>query len=389
VPKIFILSDSGVPSGYGRIADEIGTRLKARNYEVMAASLQYDGLLPPMHEGAPLPYWVGSLAGHPDWLQKTVNMIGAWGPDLVLSIQDFPYHEQLYNSGLDWSQYGRILITPVDGVPIFPAWLDTLAKADEAFTISRFGKQAFAKAGHEVGLCIPGVNLSAFYKMRDDERAELRKKLGIEEGAFVVGTVAMNQGRKCISLMLRAFFEFAQDKPKARYLVDMDAVSPAGWDIPQLCKSFGWDESKLIYKHQALAAGLFELRERYNVMDAHMVISHREGYGLPLVEAMACGVVSMALDYCSGTEIVSGRGCLIKPIPYSTPGTWGNAEDKYPDMDDLKAQLQRLYEDAPYRAQMAEAGMAWARTQTWDAAADNVIAGVERVLKKRAPLLVG
>lgn len=382
-PSIFILSDCGVPSGYGRIADEIGVRMHKHGYEIHAASLQYDGLLPPRTHHGPLPYWVGSLAGHADWVAKTRAMIEALRPDVVLSIQDFPYHQHLYYSGLDWSQYGRVLITPVDGVPIFPRWLETLALADEALTISRFGQKAFASAGHEVGLSIPGVDMSDMYRMREDERAELRKRAGIPEDAFVVGTMATNQGRKCISLMLQAFFEFAKDKPKARYVLDMAQVSPVGWDIPQLCQSYNWDESKLVYKETLLQRGMFELRERYNLLDAHMVISHREGYGLPLVEAMACGVVSMALDYCSGPEIVAGRGCLVKATDYRVPGTWGNAEERYPDMEDFVSQLQKLYSDVPYRAQMAEAGMAWARTQTWDAAADPVIAAIERVLKKR------
>lgn len=385
MPSVFILSDSGVPSGYGRIADEVGTRLHARGYSVLAASLQYDGLLPPKLGDNPLPYWVGSLGGHADWLPKVGAMINALKPDVVLSIQDFPYHEQLYHSGLDWSQFGRVLITPVDGVPVFPAWIDTLKLADAALTISRFGKEAFRKAGVEVGLCIPGINPNAFYRMRDEERAALREKLGIAPGAFVVGTMAMNQGRKCISLMLKAFFEFAQDKPNARYVLDMDHISPVGWDIPQLCKAYGWDEGKLIYKQTAQQAGLLELRERYNLLDAHMVISHREGYGLPLVEAMACGVVSMALDYCSGPEIVgNGKGVLIKTTGYTVPGTWGNAEDAYPDMADLVEKLQRLYEDKVYRGALAETGMAWARRQTWDEAADNVIDAIERTLKKRS-----
>jgi len=36
--KILIVSDSGVPSGYGRIADNLGVRLVRRGWKVMAVS---------------------------------------------------------------------------------------------------------------------------------------------------------------------------------------------------------------------------------------------------------------------------------------------------------------------------------------------------------------
>jgi len=131
------------------------------------------------------------------------------------------------------------------------------------------------------------------------------------------------------------------------------------------------------------------LRERYNALDAHMVISHREGYGLPLAEAMACGVVSIALDYCSGTEICGdGKGGLIKPLPFTSVSTWGGALDKYADLTDLTAQLQRLHDHPAERAALAEKGMAWARAQTWDAAADAMQDAVERVIKARKTLEV-
>ena len=53
--KILVLSDDGVASGFGRISMHLNSALVKRGYSVMAASIQYDGLLPPSYEGAPLP----------------------------------------------------------------------------------------------------------------------------------------------------------------------------------------------------------------------------------------------------------------------------------------------------------------------------------------------
>lgn len=383
--KVLLVSDNGVPTGYGRIADEIGVRLFKRAHDVMALSYYYDGLLPAQYEGQRLPYHVGVLVNKPDQVGEIVKVINSMQPDVVVSIQDFPYAVNLFHHPrVDWSTIGRVIVTPVDGAPIEPDWVKTMQMVDAGLTISEFGVKAFAEQGVSVGLCRPGVNLDKFHKLPDEERAALREKLGLAPDAFVLGSMCMNQGRKAVTLSLRGFFEFAKDKPSARYLLDMDEVGPAGWNLPHVIEQQGWDASKIIWRMDAVRAGLTDLNERYNVLDAHTVLAHREGYGLPLAESMACGVATLAMDYSSGTEIVGeGRGCLVKCIDYSVPGTWGGAEDKFPDLDDFVQYLQWLHDNPAEREAMALRGMAWARQQTWDMAADAVISTLERVQTQR------
>lgn len=365
--RILIFSDCGVPTGYGRIADEVGLRLHARGLNIMGASLPFDGLLPAQTNDGPLPYWVAALGGKPSWHGELLKILQVTKPDMVIGIQDMPYLEQLSEMPYDWSSTRLILVSPVDGVPIFPSWVRTAKRADAFFSISHFGVEAYKHAGvHGTLPLIPGVNPNTFFKQPAAKRASSREVMGFDNKTFVLGTMAMNQGRKCISLMLKAFFNLVERYPgmNIRYHLDMDAVSPAGWNIPELCEQYSWDAKRLSFRGDVKELAL---EDRYNMLDAHMVIAHREGYGLPLVEAMACGVPSIALDYCSGTEIVGdGKGVLIPSIDYSVPGTWGGAEDRFPVMRVLEDALLRLYEDVPYRTEVADAGCAWAQTQTWD-----------------------
>jgi glycosyltransferase involved in cell wall biosynthesis len=390
--RIFVLSDDGVATGFGRISMNVNTRLVKRGYQVMAASLAFDGLLPPVYDGDPLPYWVASLAGR-NWVEESVKVINAYNPDIVMVIQDAPYAQALRNSPLDWSRIGFVVVTPVDGVPIYPDWVDTVKRADAALTISQFGVEAFRRAGAQVTLCRPGIDPNRFYRLNDEERKALRTRLGLDADNYIVGTASMNQGRKCISLMLEAFMDFAADKPHARYLMDMEETSPAGWDINALCKQFGYDRSKLLFRADCIRAGVVDMRERYNLMDMHMVVSHREGYGIPLVEAQACGVLSMALDYCSGSEICGldevtnfPRGVLIRPIDFTEAGTWGGALDRFPDKKHFLNRLQWVYDNPHERAAIAERGMEWSRRHTWDESADAVDLALQKVIKKRASI---
>jgi len=384
--KILVVSDDGVSSGYGRISAELNRNLVQRGYSIMAASLSYDGLLPATYDGEPLPYHVASLQGKPNWPDLVVAIAGAYQPDVIAVIQDAPYSGIVRNAPLDWSRVAFVMLSPVDGSPIHPSWVETAKQADAVLTISEFGVNAWAEAGVQAGLTRPGINPNKFYKIPVEARAAIRKALGIADDAFVLGVAAQNQGRKSIPQMMKAFFDFAKDKPTARLLLDMDETSPAGWDLPSLCKEFGWDISKIIFRSDAAKRGVTELRDRFNILDAHSVLAFREGFGLPILEAMACGVVSIAQDWCAGTEVLKdGRGILIPSVDYFMPSTWGGALDKLPDIGEMTNKLQWLYDNPDERRAMAKRGMDYARTCSWSTAVDNAVMAIEKAVSKKKP----
>ena len=370
-PKLLIVSDNAVPTGFGRIADEIAIRLARRGWNFTAASFFYDGLLPAGFKGFPLPYHVAPLQNRPDWSLLVKSLIEGANIDIVLVIQDAPYAVELRNQSIDWSSTKFCAIAPVDGYPLDPGWVDVMRTADGAMTISEFGVRSFAREGVEVGLCRPAIDLNEFRPADSPaHREELRTRLGLTNDHFLLGTMCQNQGRKLIPLMLEAFFTFAEGKPLARYLLDTTTVGQ--YHIPNLVRQQKWDESKLIYVEQAVAA-LPELADRYRALDAMQVVSSREGFGLPLVEAMASGVVSIALDYTSGPEIVGeGRGVLLPCADTTNISTWGGALDHYPDMKQWVGLLNKLYAKPGWRASLSETGLVAARAHTWDHATDAV-----------------
>ena len=128
---------------------------------------------------------------------------------------------------------------------------------------------------------------------------------------------------------------------------------------------------------------MLPLRNRYALMNAHMVISHREGFGLPLLESMACRVPTIALDYCSGTEIIgSDRGWLIPRLEYMQCGTWGGARDAFPNVPALIAALEEIYRNPAEAGARAERGFQWAQLQTWDVTTDQVEGVIQRIIRE-------
>ena len=382
------------PTGFGRICRHVAQHLTNNKYELLGACVQWDGILP--LQPASMPFHVCALSGRdqgqgPAGLANVIaNVVSVFRPDVLISVQDFPYHEALRAARIDWSVMAHVVITPVDGVPVAQRWLDLVPQFDAFMTISEFGVKAFKEHGLKADLCPPGVDMSEFFRLPDSARGDMRDVLSIPHEAFVVGAMAMNQGRKDFPSMIRAFSEAFRDEPNAYLYLDCERMSPMGWDIPGLLlKGNKLDEGRVRFREDAVKAGLMTLNARYNLLDLHMVTAHREGYGLPHGEAMATGIPSVALDYCSASEIIGAneRGYLIPAAPTHPGafGTWGGALDYWPDMKAFEAILREAFEKSAERKARGERALEWVKTQrSWDRTGKAVENVLERVWARRS-----
>lgn len=371
--RVLVLSDDGAITGYGRFSMEVNTRLHTAGIHVMGASLMHNGLLPAQYMGNRLPYWVAPL-GQEKWMQNFNFVLNSFAPDIVMIIKDLSYVE-LITTAISNYDIPCVVITGIDGKPIAPRWLAPLQSAHHVVSFSQFGVDALAEQGIRATQIAPGIDFDHFQPFDTEKRHNFRTQLGITPDTFVLLTVAQNQHRKAIPHMLEGYFRFAETHSNSLFILNALPETLNGWDIPTLCEMKGWDVTKLRFhadiQHLTMA-------DRYNLADVHTVLSHREGWSLPLTEAMACEVVSVAMDWCSGTEICGdAKGILIKPLDYVTVSNWGNAYDYHPDVADFADKLTWLYDHPAERAQIASKGRAWVQQFTWD----NASAKIQDILK--------
>ncbi len=88
----------------------------------------------------------------------------------------------------------------------------------------------------------------------------------------------------------------------------------------------------------------------YNGATALVYPSFYEGFGLPPLEAMACGTPVMAAQASSLPEVVGDAGLLVPPL----------------DIEGMADGLNRLLEDAELRATLRQRGLERIRHFTWD-----------------------
>ncbi len=92
------------------------------------------------------------------------------------------------------------------------------------------------------------------------------------------------------------------------------------------------------------------LVELYRGASALLMTSRYEGFGLPPLEAMACGVPVVAFSNSSVTEVVEGGGLLV------TDG----------DVAAMLSDVRQVLKTASLAAELSERGVAHARTFTWE-----------------------
>jgi glycosyltransferase involved in cell wall biosynthesis len=93
--------------------------------------------------------------------------------------------------------------------------------------------------------------------------------------------------------------------------------------------------------------------------------AHGEGFGLPVLEAMACGAAVLTTDRLSLAEVGGDA------VRYA----------RSPDATDLAEALAGLLADADERRRLGAAGLARSAGYTWDATARGHLAVFERVLR--------
>lgn len=375
--KILWFGDLVHPSGFGRIGNEITRRLHTNGWQVVGASIPWNG-----YPWSMLPYPIWGMGGQDIWNRVTA-MAANEQPDIVVCCQDFPYAVTLlHGCKIDWSITKLIIVTPIDGIPVEPDWVKTAELADATMIISRFGVEAMRKAGQQTDLLHPGVDTKEFYPAESQQEVEqYREKLGIPKDAFVIGSFMMNQGRKMVSKTIEVFQQFALDKPDAYLYLDMEKVSQGGWDCGKVVAQVGLDPAKVRYREDAFKAGLMELRPRYLLCDLTSQMAHREGFGLPNLESMAHKIPPTVLDWCSGSEIASmGKGVLVRRIEYQEHGTWGGAKDAFPDVANWMGQWCNLYRNRDNLKAIGAKGYEWAIQQTWDQAYNQFETVLKRVV---------
>lgn len=307
---MFMANAPWCTTGYGVQGKHLVPRLKALGHEI--AYFAFYGL-----DGGVIEY---------DGVRIYPRAIQLWGTDILpFHMADFeadtlitlidPWVSETYwqtavaEFGWRWLPW-----LPIDSVPISERLKTALNGTHTILPYSRFGEKSLRESGYENVRYIPHGVSDAF---TPGDRAAARREHGIPESAFVIGMVAANKdtpSRKCFPEQMTAFAEFHKRHPDSLlYLHTYVKTSYRGVDIPALAAHLGIEDAVMWSDQYAYTLGYPEPRmaELYRAFDVLTACSMSEGFGLPILEAQACGTPVVTTDFTSMTELC-WAGELVK-----------------------------------------------------------------------------
>lgn len=203
---------------------------------------------------------------------------------------------------------------PIDMEPIPPPVLAQVRHALMPLVYSRFAEEEARKANLDVRYVPHAVPMDVF---TPSDRAAARRRLGWPAGSedlYVFGMVAANKGvpsRKALAQHLEAFAHLARRHSDARLYLHTNVEEGGGLNLAELIDALGLRGKVTTPDPYGLTMlGLPEsyMVDVYNAIDCLVSVSMGEGFGVPLLEAQACGTPVIVGDWTSMPELLfAGR----------------------------------------------------------------------------------
>lgn len=195
----------------------------------------------------------------------------------------------------------------------------------------------------------------AFLPLDDQASLEaVRQEYGLPPAVILyVGTL---EPRKGLDTLIAAYGALAAEIPH-----DLVIVGKKGWYTEPLFRQVeALGLAQRVHFTDYVADE--DLPGLYNLADLFVYPSRYEGFGLPPLEAMACGLPVVCSNAASLPEVVGDAALLVSPD----------------DAEALAAAMRRVLDDQALRAKMRARGLERARRFTWEKTARRTVKIYER-----------
>jgi glycosyltransferase involved in cell wall biosynthesis len=397
--RILIANDSSfLTSGYGVYGKEIISRLhNSGKYEVAELGCYCDTQNPNIKK-IPWKFYPNAVSDkdprYAQYKENGVNQFGSWRfnrvaldfkPHIVFDVRD--YWMSAYQEISPFRKYySWVLMPTVDSYPPKIEWLYTFANADVVIPYTDWAKNVLSKTcGSKINLfpkiANAGINPSEFYPI---ENKEQHKTNILGDNYNIVGLVMRNQRRKLLPDIMIAFKKYLnyllqtnQENLYKKTFLYLHTSYPEenGWDIPNLLLEHGLldktfftyvcrncnkffpskfqnaittckfcNEEAATFASLASSVDTKQLNEIYNLFDLYIQYAICEGFGMPQIEAAACGLKVASVDYSAMSEVAESVNGIKIPVRRVFRELETNADRVYPDIDQTVDIIKHFFE---------------------------------------------
>ncbi|MBE8539371.1 glycosyltransferase [Geoglobus acetivorans] len=199
-----------------------------------------------------------------------------------------------------------------------------------------------------------------FKPLKEDEINKIRQKYKLKNPFILyVGTV---EPRKNIQTLLKAYYKLKKQGIKHKLVI----AGKIGWKYKPIFETI----DKLDLKKDVIFTGYVpdeDLPALYNAADIFIYPSLYEGFGLPPLEAMACGTPVITSNTSSLPEVVGNAGIMVDPY----------------DIDGLAKAMYEVLTNEGLKEEMRKKGLERAKMFNWRKTAEETLNVYEEVYNMR------
>ena len=341
--RVLLVSDGPMHhTGYGIQTDKLCRAMAADGHRVFVFS---PGAF---HEGAF--EWcenvtvVGSSFGDDRWGNASLpHYIDTLKPDLILTWLDC---QGLENYG--WATMPTYMWAPIDLWPVAQQEIAILNRAAKILVPSRWGVGVLEKQGVKSEYVPCGVDFDVF-DIDEEGGRNWRSKIKPEmtDDTFLIGMVGLNTGspdRKGYGYafdVIKRFTDAHKDEDIRVYIHTNDTPGMGAIDLRTLRDELGLQHVVCFPPpFGPLGATSKYMRDMYNGFDVLLHTAATEGFGVPVVEAQACGTPVVVNAATSVTELAK-HGYQAKPLADMIINTTSRVA--IPDVRSLYLMLETAY----------------------------------------------
>lgn len=335
------------PTGYGVQTKEVVPRLVAdghdvavmANFGLSGSTIEFDGV---KIMGAGFDSYSNDLTPYQmkSWITEN-NKIAGIGITL--------YDVWVYKSP-DWDEFPIASWVPIDHVVVpdgVKQWFKRGGDQRWAIAMSQFGKNELLEANilpSNIFYAPHSFNGNIFKPIE----SEIRKQIGVPKDAHLTMINAQNKGltpiRKCWPEMIEAWVKFAENKDDAYLYIHAEFFGIAnGVKLGRLLSFYGAPPERVkIVPQFEYRQGISQnvLAQIYSSADVLLMTSRGEGFGVPVIEAQACGTPVIVTNWTAQPELV-GSGWKVdgkREWDEFQTGWW-----KVPDVNEITEALEQSY----------------------------------------------
>lgn len=238
--------------------------------------------------------------------------------------------------------------------------LEGIKKANRIIAISHWTKgeiMKYAGVAEERITVVPCAVDHSLYFPDEEGGKKFREKMAIPDSRPIFLYVGSEQPRKNLKTLTCALKLLAEKGVDFLFLKAGRPQWPNGREtfLRQIHEARLEERTKILdYVPEKAGSGGFCLREVYNAADIFLFPSLYEGFGIPVLEAMACGVPTVVSNTTSLPEVAGDGAALVPP---EDSNAWSQA-------------IQSLLNSEKNKRAAREKGVANAKKFLWERSAD-------------------